>query len=119
MSHYTVYVTPLAWDEAQDLPGHIRQRVRRAIAALADEPRPAASKALVRVIQEDVGDDQAPASRQADEPSEPTRELRRIRLDRWRIVYAITETDQAIDVLAVRKRPPYDYGDLERLLSAL
>ncbi|MDW8389037.1 MAG: hypothetical protein RMK84_02835 [Oscillochloridaceae bacterium] len=43
--------------------------------------------------------------------------MRRIRLERWRIVYAITEADQAIDVLTVRKRPPYDYGDLEQLLA--
>jgi mRNA interferase RelE/StbE len=32
-------------------------------------------------------------------------------------VYAITEADEAVDVLAVRKRPPYDYGDLESLLK--
>jgi len=32
-------------------------------------------------------------------------------------VYAITETEHMIDVLAVRKRPPYDYGDLEGLLD--
>ena len=31
--------------------------------------------------------------------------------------YAITETEAVVDVLAVRKRPPYDYGDLESLLA--
>jgi mRNA interferase RelE/StbE len=114
VSRYTVYVTPNAWDEVKDIPGHIRQRVRRAIAALADEPRPVESKALVRPNQEDLTNTQVlPA------PTEPARELRRIRLERWRIVYAITETDQAVDVLAVRKRPPYDYGDLELLLAAI
>ncbi|HJZ50420.1 MAG TPA: type II toxin-antitoxin system RelE/ParE family toxin [Roseiflexaceae bacterium] len=119
MSPYTVYITPIAWDEVQDLPGHMRQRVRRAIAALADEPRPAESKALERPIQEEARDAQASAA-SADDPSqEPAHELRRIRIERWRIVYAITETDQAIDVLTVRKRPPYDYGDLERLLSEI
>jgi len=40
-------------------------------------------------------------------------------MDRWRVVYAITESDKTIDILAVRKRPPYDYGDLEELLEAL
>jgi mRNA interferase RelE/StbE len=119
VSQYTVYVTPTAWDEVKDLSGHLRQRVRRAIAALADEPRPTESKALVHPIQEDAANSQALAARHADESLEPTRELRRIRLDRWRIVYAITEADQAIDVLTVRKRPPYDYGDLERLLAAI
>jgi len=44
-------------------------------------------------------------------------ELRRIRLDRWRIVYIINEDDESVDVLAVRKRPPYDYGDLSTLLG--
>ena len=46
-------------------------------------------------------------------------ELRRIRLDRWRIIYAIHEDERAIDVIAVRKRPPYDYGDLSQLLTQL
>ena len=46
-------------------------------------------------------------------------ELRRLRIERWRIVYAITEAELYVDVLAVRKRPPYDYGDLERLLAEL
>lgn len=119
MSQYTVYVTPTAWDEVQDLPGHMRQRVRRVIAALADEPRPVESKALVRPIEEEARDVQDTAARAEDQSQEPARELRRIRLDRWRIVYTITETDQAIDVLTVRKRPPYDYGDLERLLSEI
>jgi hypothetical protein len=32
---------------------------------------------------------------------------------------AVTEADRAVDVLAVRKRPPYDYGDLEELLQKM
>ncbi len=108
MSPYTIYVTPTAWDEVQDLPGHMRQRVRRAIAALADEPRPAESKALVRPIQEEPIDAQGTAVHTEDQPLEPAHELRRIRLDRWRIVYAITETDQAID--------SYGAGTRERLV---
>ena len=112
MSLYTVYITPTAWDEVQSLPGHMRQRVRRAITELADQPRPADSKALVYPIQEEVRDEE-------DQSQEPAHELRRVRLDRWRIVYAITESDQTIDILTVRKRPPYDYGDLERLLSEI
>jgi len=119
VSPYTVYITPTAWDEVRDLPGDMRQRIRRAIAALADEPRPAESKALARPVQEEAIDPQDTAASAEEQPFETAHELRRIRLDRWRIVYAITETDQAIDVLAVRKRPPYDYGDLERLLSEI
>lgn len=96
MSRYTVYIIPSAWPQTKELPGNIRQRVKRAIEGLADNPRPSRSKAL------DVPD------------VEP--EVRRLKLDQWRIVYAITEADNAVDVLAVRKRPPYDYGDLEELL---
>jgi mRNA interferase RelE/StbE len=97
VSRYNVYVTPAAWKEIKDLPGRMRQRVRKAVGALAENPRPAKSKAL-------------------EMPDLPF-EVRRLRLDRWRILYAITETDAAVDVLAVRKRPPYDYGDLESLLK--
>ena len=79
------------------LPGHIRQRVKRAIDALADNPRPPRSKKLNMPDLEG--------------------ELYRLRLDRWRIVYAITEYGKLVDVLAVRKRPPYDYGDLGQLLE--
>lgn len=96
MSNYTVYVIPSAWPKIKELPGNIRQRVRRTIDTLADEPRPAKSKKL------DIPDVES--------------EVRRLRLDQWQIVYAITETDNIVDVLTVRKRPPYDYGDLEELL---
>lgn len=97
MSRYTVYVIPRAWKEIKDLPGNMRQRVRRAVDALAENPCPSRSKRL------NVPD------------LEP--ELFRLRLDRWRVVYAIAEQDRIVDVLAVRKRPPYDYGDLQELLT--
>ena len=96
MSRYKVYVKPQAFREIKALPGNIRHRVRRAIGALADDPRPARSKAL---------------------ETEFDRELWRLRLDRWRIVYTIAEPDLIVDVLAIRKRPPYDYADLEKLLE--
>ncbi|GAB4421282.1 MAG: hypothetical protein Fur0044_18660 [Anaerolineae bacterium] len=35
------------------------------------------------------------------------------------IIYAVTETNKIVDVLTVRKRPPYDYGDLEELLREI
>jgi len=97
VSCYRVYITPDALREIKALPGHMRQRVKRAIQALADNPRSSSSQAL-------------------DLPGFE-HELRRLRLDKWRVVYAITEADNAVDVLAVRKRPPYDYGDLEILLQ--
>ncbi|MCI0485819.1 MAG: type II toxin-antitoxin system RelE/ParE family toxin [Blastocatellia bacterium] len=99
MNQYKVYVTPRAFKEIKNLPGNIRQRVRQAIRELATEPRPSQSKAL-NVPELDW-------------------ELRRLRLDTWRIVYAVTEDENTVDVLAVRKRPPYDYGDLETLLAQI
>jgi mRNA interferase RelE/StbE len=97
VSRYKVYTTPRALKETQDLPGHMR--VKRAVKALADNPRPSDSKDL------DVPD--------------LGHEIRRLKLDKWRVIYAVTEADNAVDVLAVRKRPPYDYGDLEALLREL
>ncbi len=97
MSRYKVYVTPAAWKEIKNLPGQMRQRVRKAVDILAEKPRPAKSKAL-----------EVPGLQS---------EIRRLRLDRWRVIYAITGAEETIDVLAVRKRPPYDYGDLESLLK--
>ena len=85
MARYSVYVIPAAWDEIKVLPGNMRQRVRRAIDALADAPHPANSVVL-------------------DLP-ESERKLCRLRLDRWRIVYAVTEAEKTVDLLAVRKRP--------------
>lgn len=99
MSPYRVYVTPEAFEEIKDLPGHIRQRVRQVIREFADHPKPTRSKRL-----------EFPA---------PERQFYRYRLDNWRIVYSITESDKVIDILAIRKRPPYDYGDLQKLLDEL
>jgi len=98
VSLYTIYVTPSAWREIKDLPGHMRQQIKQAIDALADNPQPPASKVL-------------------DVPEELKYDVRRLRLDKWRVIYAITEEDKAVDVLAIRKRPPYDYRDLEKLLA--
>ena len=99
MSRYTLYITPETLQGIKELPGNIRQRIRRAIQDLSDNPRPSQSKRL------DLPDFEA--------------ELWRLRLDNWRILYAIDESEGIVDVLAVRKRPPYDYGDLEELLEEL
>jgi mRNA interferase RelE/StbE len=99
MSRCTIYITPEAWSEVKHLPGHMRQRVKRAIDALASEPRPSGSKAL-----------ELPACEH---------QVRRLRLNMWRIVYMVAESELTVDVVAVRKRPPYDYGDLAALLRDL
>ena len=78
----------------------MRQRVRRAIDALADQPYPSQSKRL-------------------EFPDNLDNSLCRLRLDKWRIVYLVADADHTVDILAVRKRPPYDYGDLQGLLAQL
>ena len=79
MSTYRVFVTPVALRQIKQLPRHVRQRAKRAIDDLETDPRPGGSKALNLADAEAI--------------SEVTVEARRIRLDKWRIVYTITESD--------------------------
>ncbi|MBX7233771.1 MAG: type II toxin-antitoxin system RelE/ParE family toxin [Caldilineales bacterium] len=99
MRSYTLYVWTSALAELKQLPGNVRQVIRRAIDDLADDPRPSTSKALRRV--------------------NGAREWRRLSLGRWRVIYLVYEVDKAVEVLAVRRRPPYDYGDLEQMARLL
>lgn len=98
-----IWVEPEAWKAIKRMPGHIRPRVRNAIQALSENPRPPHSKVL----------------RVPDEMASPSLELRRLRLDNWRIVYVIDHEWNAVVVLAIRRRPPYDYSDLPDLLARL
>ena len=103
MKRYDVWVEPAVHQARKRLPGRFRQRVKRAIAALADDPWPPNSRAL------DVSELVVP----------PDVEPRRIRMDPWRVVYAVNDAEAWVWVLAVRKRPPYDYKDLEELLAEI
>jgi mRNA-degrading endonuclease RelE of RelBE toxin-antitoxin system len=93
---YKVYILPQASQEIDRLPGHVRQRVRRAVIGLRDDPKPALG------IQLDLG---------------AGRELWRLRLDTWHLVYLLDRDWGTIYVLAVRKRPPYQYEDLASLVA--
>ncbi len=99
MSRYLIYVNPDTFKTIKSLPGNIRQRIRQAISDLADHPRPSGSKPLT--------------------VSNLDEEIRRLRLDNWRIIYTIGEADFTVGVIAVRKRPPYNYEDLSELLEQL
>jgi mRNA interferase RelE/StbE len=100
---YDVFLEREIHHDRERLPGNFRQRVRAAITGLGAEPRPAASQAL------DTAGIDVPAGL----------ELRRLRLDPWRLVYAIHEQENWVWVLALRRRPPYDYEDLLDLLGRL
>lgn len=97
MSLYTVYVSPATQKDLKKLPARFRGRIKRAIDTFADDPRPSNSKVL--------------------DFAELRCEPRRLRMESWRIIYGIVENEKAVDVLAVHKRPPYDYEDLETLLE--
>ncbi len=97
---YLLWVNQEAESEIRRLPGGVRQRIRKTIQQLRSQPRPPTS----RHMEMDVG---VPV------------EVRRIRLDQWRLVYVIDEELLEIGILAVRRRPPYNYEDMAELLANL
>jgi mRNA interferase RelE/StbE len=88
---YRIRVSDAAEREVRRLPGHVRQRAKRAISALAEEPRPPGSKEL------------------RDRPG-----LFRLRLEGWRIIYRIDDDNQVVRIIGVRvKTGPETYEDLQ------
>jgi mRNA-degrading endonuclease RelE of RelBE toxin-antitoxin system len=98
--HYSIWIEGAAKRELQNVPGHMRQRLKQAITDLARDPRPFTSQLMTP-------------------PAGFAFELRRIRLEKWRIVYVIDETEVSLGVYAIRRRPPYAYDDLAELLAGL
>lgn len=100
MAEYSVWLLPSVHQERRKLPGVVRQRTKKLIDELAVEPRPHNSI-------------------QMRSPLETGWEVWRIRIDSWRILYVIDDSFQEVGVIAIRKRPPYDYEDLIDLLKEL
>lgn len=98
---YRVRLLAAVYREGKVLPGIIRQRIKKILDSLGENPRPHNSIALQL------------------EDMEITWEVRRIRVADWRIIYAIDDEFQQVAVLGIRKRPPYDYEDLGDLFSNL
>jgi mRNA-degrading endonuclease RelE of RelBE toxin-antitoxin system len=86
-------LAPEAWRELRGLPGNVRRAMVVAIDGLIADPRPANSKQLTA---EGI-----------------SAEIRRLRVGHWRIVYVVLEEQPVI--LAIRRRPPYDYADIREL----
>ena len=103
MTSYDLWLEPEVHHARKDLPGNVRQHIKHAIDHLASEPRPTTSTPL------DVSEIDVPAAV----------ELRRVRLTPWRIIYAVNDDEHWVWVLAIRRRPPYDYEDLDRLVARL
>jgi mRNA-degrading endonuclease RelE of RelBE toxin-antitoxin system len=94
---------PEAHDARGKLPAFWRRQVQSAIDGLGEDPRPPRSKAL-----DGTGIDVPRGI-----------EIRRIRIDPWRIVYAVNDERGWVWVLALRRRPPYGYEDLHDLADRL
>jgi len=97
---YRLWIENEAKTEIRQLPGHVRQQLRRTVKGLSDDLRPH-------------------HSRKMKTPEGVELEVRRLRLERWRVIYLIDEEWSEVGVLAIRKRPPYDYTDLPELLADL
>jgi mRNA interferase RelE/StbE len=100
---YRLWLEAEAHDSRAQLPGKVRQRVKRLISSLADQPRPAQSQVL------DITDLDVPTGV----------EIRRMRLEQWRIIYAVNDNEKWAWILAIRQRPPYEYEDLPELIDRL
>lgn len=100
---YRLWVEPEVHASREELPGNIRQRIKKALDDLATDPRPSISKEL------DASDLDLP----------PSVEIRRIRLEHWRVLYAVNEQDGWVWALGLYRRPPYQYEDLQELVSKL
>ena len=102
MGSYRVEITNAAKREIRNIPGHIRPLIFREIRSLEKEIYPHTSKGMRSTknfkIPKGI-------------------EMRRIRIDRWRIIYIIEREQSLVTVLAIRKRPPYQYNDLEELFE--
>lgn len=100
---YDLFLEPEVHAARHDLPGNIRQRVRRIIDDLAINPHPPSSTAL-GIEGLDLPPDVA---------------IRRVRIERWRVLYTVNDVDQWVWVLAIRRRPPCNYEDLPELVRKL
>ena len=96
-----LWIERAALDEIADLPGHMRQRMRRVISNLSNQPRPDNSRVLTITKSLQI----------------PGIEARRLRIEQWRVIYVIDQEQEQINILAVRRRPPYSYDDLADLLG--
>ena len=93
---YQIRYTEEAKRSLPDLPGNYRQRIRREIEALGEDPRPAQAVRL----RNDPG--------QVDPP-----ERYKIVLDRWRLIHRVIEDEKTVRILRIRiKTGPETYLSL-------
>lgn len=100
---YELFLEPEVHAIRDKLPGNMRQRVRRAISALADNPRPPKSRPL-DVSEMNVS---------------PKIAVYRLRIEGWRMVYALNDTERWVRIMGIYRRPPYDYDNLPDIVARL
>ena len=100
---YRLWIEPEVHSAREQLPGNVRQRVKQILNGLRANPRSSSSKRL------DVSDLDIPKAL----------EIRRVRLEHWRVLYAVNDQDGWVWVLGIYRRPPYQYEDLQELVSKL
>ncbi len=105
MASYQVEVSGQVRKEIRRLPGNVRQRVLRVLRALEQEPHPHNSRSL--------------DTTKTGIELESGVELSRIRIASWRVLYLVEEEWKLVSVLAIRKRPPYQYDDLNELVESV
>ena len=89
---YRLKLPKTVQQEIERLPGNIRQRVKRTIAGLGFEPRPANASELANEL---AG-------------------FWRIKLEDYRIIYSIDDDVIVVEVVRVAKRTPKTYSGLTR-----
>jgi mRNA-degrading endonuclease RelE of RelBE toxin-antitoxin system len=105
MACYSVILPPEVRLEIRNLPGNLRPRVIQVLEELKSNPIPAKTKKLETMA--------------LDQAMPPGFSLYRTRLDNWRIIYVVEEEFTLITILAIRKRPPYQYEDFQTLVDRL
>jgi mRNA-degrading endonuclease RelE of RelBE toxin-antitoxin system len=100
MTSYSLYLLLRVLKEIDNLPGHVRQQVRRAVRQLPFNPEPPDSKRLDYVVKSDG-------------------EVRRLKFGSWPVIYVIDRDMKQVYVVGVRKRPPYQDDDLNGLMMQI
>lgn len=89
-NRYWVDIPDYVEKAIERLPGHIRQRVKRLIADLANEPRPAYAEEL----QNDLAG------------------MYKIKVENYRIIYEVLDEVVVVEIVRVARRGPNTYTDL-------
>ncbi len=89
---YQISIAPEALDDLRNMPARFRNRTRQLIGDLETDPYPSRSKRL----------------------RYPLSHLRRVPLERWRIIYQVDEDEKEVLIIRIlRKTGPETYEELE------